>query len=169
MWGSLQLYITPLLQVKEKVNALRTIGSKLQEIHTYMDMVAEQKIPMNQNIMYGFHPFFSVQFEHYTQYRYIVQDIFNTLPSLHGIRNSAALASEANDQTMLTYLGVLLRSVLGLHNLILNKFEMKKLKEEEEEAVRAKLEKLAKEKEEKEKEEKEKEEKKAEEGDKPKE
>ena len=111
-----------------------------------MEMIVEGKVPINHNILYG------------------IQDIFNTLPSLHLIRQSPSIASEINDQTMVTYLGTILRSVVALHNLILNKFEMKRLKEEEEEAARKKKEeeqkkrdeeKAAKEKEEKEKEEKE--------------
>eukprot|EP01061_Rhynchopus_euleeides_P001086 TRINITY_DN10767_c0_g3_i1.p2 TRINITY_DN10767_c0_g3~~TRINITY_DN10767_c0_g3_i1.p2 ORF type:complete len:362 (+),score=213.72 TRINITY_DN10767_c0_g3_i1:45-1130(+) len=123
-------------QVKERVNALKSLGSKLQEIKEYMELVSEGKLPMNHNIMY------------------IVQDIFNTLPSLHAIRQSASVATEVNDQTMIAYLGTLLRSVVALHNLILNKFEMKRLKEEEEAAARAKIEKEEKEKAEKEEKEK---------------
>ncbi|KAJ9471162.1 26S proteasome non-ATPase regulatory subunit 7-like protein B [Diplonema papillatum] len=135
-------------QVKEKISSLRAIESKLQEIRDYMELVADDKLPLNHNILYT------------------VQDIFNTLPSLHHIRQSTAIAQEVNDQTMVTYLGSLLRSVVALHNLILNKFEVKRLKEQQEEAAKKKLEEQAKkekeEKEEKEAKEKEAEEKKAE-------
>eukprot|EP01059_Diplonema_ambulator_P028065 TRINITY_DN46780_c0_g1_i1.p1 TRINITY_DN46780_c0_g1~~TRINITY_DN46780_c0_g1_i1.p1 ORF type:complete len:360 (+),score=154.30 TRINITY_DN46780_c0_g1_i1:28-1107(+) len=127
-------------QVKEKINAIKAIAAKLTEIKDYMEMVVAGKLPLNHNILY------------------YIQDIFNSLPSLHLIRHSTAIATETNDQTMVTYLGSLMRSIVALHNLILNKFDMKRLKEEEEakkqkeaKALEEKAEKERKETEEKEK------------------
>merc|ERR1712096_344892 len=100
--------------VEDKEQGLRSMHIKLSQIRDYLQSVVDEKLPVNNEIMY------------------CVQDIFNTLPGLNMFRTTPEMATEVNDGLMVSYMGQVMRSVLALHNLILNKFEMKRLKEEAE-------------------------------------
>eukprot|EP01011_Urceolus_sp_BLP5_P000724 TRINITY_DN1662_c0_g1_i2.p1 TRINITY_DN1662_c0_g1~~TRINITY_DN1662_c0_g1_i2.p1 ORF type:complete len:229 (+),score=80.72 TRINITY_DN1662_c0_g1_i2:207-893(+) len=128
-------------QVKDKVAALAGLRDRLDEIATYLKLVTDGVLPINHNIMYK------------------IQDIFNILPLLHQQRSQKEMAIEVNDNFMTMYIASLVRSVLGIHNLINNKQELKKKKEQKEKERKEQEEKDKKEKEAKEKEAKEKEEK----------
>eukprot|EP01065_Artemidia_motanka_P050822 TRINITY_DN8777_c5_g1_i1.p1 TRINITY_DN8777_c5_g1~~TRINITY_DN8777_c5_g1_i1.p1 ORF type:complete len:403 (+),score=168.81 TRINITY_DN8777_c5_g1_i1:107-1210(+) len=120
-------------QVKDKQLGLQSLEIKLGQMRDYLEMVAEGKLPVNNEVMY------------------VVQDIFNTLPSLAQFRATPEMPTEVNDSLMVSYMGNIVRSVLALHNLIMNKFEMRRLKEESEQKKKDQEEKRQKELEEKKK------------------
>lgn len=123
-------------QVGEMVVGLRGLKSKLAEMQVYIDLVVEGKLPVNNEIMRN------------------LQDIFNLLPNLNVAELSRSFAVESNDMMMVVYLASLIRSVIALHNLMLNREERKQKEKEKEDKEREKAaaEASKKEKEEKEKE-----------------
>ena len=118
------------------VVGLRGLKSKLAEMQSYIDLVVEGKLPVNNEIMRN------------------LQDIFNLLPNLNVAELSRSFAVESNDMMMVVYLASLIRSVIALHNLMLNREERKQKEKEKEdkEKEKAAAEASKKEKEEKEKE-----------------
>eukprot|EP00993_Chasmostoma_nieuportense_P001536 NODE_2409_length_1185_cov_130.434783_g2295_i0.p1 GENE.NODE_2409_length_1185_cov_130.434783_g2295_i0~~NODE_2409_length_1185_cov_130.434783_g2295_i0.p1 ORF type:complete len:327 (+),score=91.60 NODE_2409_length_1185_cov_130.434783_g2295_i0:57-1037(+) len=121
-------------QVKDKMVALRGLHERLEEIKNYLNAVTEGALPINHHIMYK------------------IQDIFNILPLLHHQRSQKEMAIEVNDNMMSIYIASLVRSVVAIHNLINNKQELQKKKDDLEKAQKEKLEQMKKENEEKEKE-----------------
>jgi len=117
--------------VDDKNQGLRSLGVKLGQICRYLQMVASGKLPVNNEVLC------------------CVQDIFNVLPGLSQFRATPEMPTEVNDSLMVNYVTNIMRSVLALHNLILNKFEMRRLKEEAEQKRKDKEEKRLKELEEK--------------------
>ncbi|GAM28542.1 hypothetical protein SAMD00019534_117180 [Acytostelium subglobosum LB1] len=92
-------------QVLDKKISLRHLLTNLQEMTTYLDYVVQERIPANQQII-GF-----------------IQDIINLSPNLNVKELAKAFSVEMNDTASVIYLSSLIRSVIALHNLILNKFE----------------------------------------------
>jgi 26S proteasome regulatory subunit N8 len=122
-------------QVGEMVVGLRGLKSKLAEMQSYIDLVVAGKLPVNNEIMRN------------------LQDIFNLLPNLNVAELSRSFAVESNDMMMVVYLASLIRSVIALHNLMLNREERKQKEKEKEDKEKEKVaaEASKKEKEEKEK------------------
>eukprot|EP00756_Hemistasia_phaeocysticola_P021846 Hpha_TRINITY_DN15798_c2_g15::TRINITY_DN15798_c2_g15_i1::g.40496::m.40496/K03038/PSMD7, RPN8; 26S proteasome regulatory subunit N8 len=117
--------------VEDKNQGLKSLGVKLTQICKYLQMVASGKLPINNEVLC------------------CVQDIFNMLPGLDQFRGTPEMPTEVNDSLMVNYVSNIMRSVIALHNLILNKFEMRRLKEEAEQKRKDKEEKRQKELEEK--------------------
>ena len=94
-------------QVKEKARALRGLETRLKEIKKYMELVLDDKLPVNQEILGE------------------LQNAFNGLPNLNLESYVKAFAVETNDAQLVIYLGALIRTVIALHDLINNKMEQK--------------------------------------------
>ena len=113
---------------------LRGLKSKLAEMQSYIDRVVAGKLPVSNEIMRN------------------LQDSFNLLPNLNVAELSRSFAVESNDMMMVVYLASLIRSVIALHNLMLNREERKQKEKEDKEKEKAAAEASKKENEEKEKE-----------------
>jgi len=125
-------------QVSSRVNAMKGLHSRLQDMQTYLENVLANKLPVNHQIIAH------------------MQDVFNLLPNLSLDAMVKAFSVKTNDMMVIIYVSSMIRSVIALHNLVNNKIEnkeaeAKKVKDKEE----AKEDQAKKEKEEKEKKEKE--------------
>ncbi|XVE99712.1 hypothetical protein REPUB_Repub03eG0224400 [Reevesia pubescens] len=95
--------ISTLTEVTGKLTALKGLDARLQEIRSYLDLVIEEKLPLNHEILYH------------------LQDVFNLLPNLNVRELIKAFAVKTNDMMLVIYLSSLIRSVIALHCLINNK------------------------------------------------
>lgn len=86
---------------------LRGLLTKLQDIARYLDMVYTGKLPVSQQIAYQ------------------LQDVLNLLPDVHLQSFVGAVFSRSNDQMLVMYVAAMVRSIIALHNLILNKIDMR--------------------------------------------
>ena len=93
-------------RIENKERALRSLQSKLLEVKAYLVNVVEGRLPANQRVLDA------------------IQDMFNMLPKVTDVRQyTRAFAVESNDMLAAVYVGALTRAVIGLHELILNKYE----------------------------------------------
>ncbi|KAB1217768.1 hypothetical protein CJ030_MR3G014822 [Morella rubra] len=90
-------------EVTGKLAALKGLDARLKEIRNYLDLVIEEKIPLNHEILYH------------------LQDVFNLLPNLNVAELVKGFSVKTNDMMLVIYLSSLIRSVIALHNLINNK------------------------------------------------
>ncbi|GAA5992589.1 hypothetical protein JCM10908_002678 [Rhodotorula pacifica] len=106
-------------RVSDQLSSLRGLGARLLEIKDYLEEVVRGNLPVNHQIVYN------------------LQDVFNLLPNLDAAaRAGGATGSEAeggaagtkrpftvatNDQLLVMYLSSLIRAVIALHDLVLNK------------------------------------------------
>ncbi|PPD82675.1 hypothetical protein GOBAR_DD20392 [Gossypium barbadense] len=90
-------------EVTGKLTALKGLDARLKEIRSYLDLVIDEKLPLNHEILYH------------------LQDVFNLLPNLNVNDLIKAFAVKTNDMMLVIYLSSLIRSVIALHNLINNK------------------------------------------------
>ncbi len=98
-------------RVSDQLSSLRGLQSRLSEIKAYLENVVAGKLPVNHQIIYN------------------LQDVFNLLPNLdaavqagegpHGLKRPFTVAT--NDQLLVMYLSSLVRAVIALHDLVLNK------------------------------------------------
>jgi 26S proteasome regulatory subunit N8 len=90
-------------EVTGKLTALKGLDARLKEIHGYLDLVIDEKLPLNHEILYH------------------LQDVFNLLPNLNVNELIKAFSVKTNDMMLVIYLSSVIRSVIALHNLINNK------------------------------------------------
>jgi len=90
-------------KVSEKVQSLRGLKARLEEIKSYMDKVVDGTLPVNHEVMGH------------------LQDAFNLLPNLNLEDYVKGFAVKTNDMMLIIYLSSLIRSVIALHDLINNK------------------------------------------------
>lgn len=95
-------------QIGDKVNSLKSLIARVQEMHEYLKDVIDGKLPVNHAILNQ------------------IQDIFNLLPNLNQERMVKAFNTHTNDNMLVIYLASLIRSIITLHNLINNKLEFKR-------------------------------------------
>ncbi|GAA5872849.1 hypothetical protein JCM1840_005868 [Sporobolomyces johnsonii] len=98
-------------RVSEQLSSLRGLQTRLGEIKDYLEQVVAGALPVNHQIIYN------------------LQDIFNLLPNLDaalqggegkdGTKRPFTVAT--NDQLLVMYLSSLIRAVIALHDLVLNK------------------------------------------------
>eukprot|EP00656_Telonema_subtile_P052206 TRINITY_DN720_c0_g1_i1.p1 TRINITY_DN720_c0_g1~~TRINITY_DN720_c0_g1_i1.p1 ORF type:complete len:233 (-),score=62.05 TRINITY_DN720_c0_g1_i1:236-934(-) len=98
-------------QVSTRLNAMRGLHSRLQDMMKYLENVLHKKLPVNNEIV-G-----------------MIQDIFNLLPNLSIEEMVKAFAVKTNDMTLIIYLSSMIRSIIALHNMIDNKIENKNAEE----------------------------------------
>eukprot|EP01133_Synstelium_polycarpum_P018393 gene18393-22012_t len=92
-------------QIVDKKISLKHLLNNLKEMTTYLDHVVAERLPLNQQII-GF-----------------IQDIINLAPNLNVNELSRAFSIEVNDTVSVIFLSSMIRSIIALHNLILNKIE----------------------------------------------
>eukprot|EP00736_Rhodelphis_marinus_P013877 Rmarinus@m.23359 len=97
--------------VSYKLQALRGLEARLQEIVAYLDRVVDGKLPVNHEIIYR------------------IQDIFNLLPNLNVPELLRSFTGKTNDMLLSVYLCSLIRSIIALHNCISNKLDNKRKKD----------------------------------------
>ncbi|KAF5750854.1 26S proteasome non-ATPase regulatory subunit 7 A-like [Tripterygium wilfordii] len=90
-------------EVTGKLTALKGLDARLREIRSYLDLVIDEKLPLNHEILYH------------------LQDVFNLLPNLNVAELIKAFSVKTNDMMLVIYLSSVIRSVIALHNLINNK------------------------------------------------
>ncbi|GAA6007935.1 proteasome regulatory particle lid subunit RPN8 [Rhodotorula paludigena] len=98
-------------RVADQLSSLRGLSTRLGEIKDYLEQVVAGQLPINHQIVYN------------------LQDIFNLLPNLDaavrggetsdGSKRPFTVAT--NDQLLVMYLSSLIRAVIALHDLVLNK------------------------------------------------
>ncbi|CAN0879767.1 26S proteasome non-ATPase regulatory subunit 7 homolog A [Linum grandiflorum] len=94
-------------EVGDKLTALKGLDARLREIRGYLDLVIDEKLPLNHEILYH------------------LQDVFNLLPNLNVNELIKAFSVKTNDMMLVIYLSSVIRSVIALHNLINNKISNK--------------------------------------------
>jgi len=94
-------------RVSSKLNSLKGLRSRLEEIRQYLDTVEEGKMPVNHEITF------------------LMQEVFNLLPNLNVEELVRAFSVKTNDMMLVIYISSLVRSVVALHNLINNKLTLK--------------------------------------------
>ncbi|XP_064640117.1 26S proteasome non-ATPase regulatory subunit 7-like [Lineus longissimus] len=92
-------------RITNQLQGLKGLHSQLQDIHSYLEKVAQGKLPVNHQIIYH------------------LQDVFNLLPDVNLQSFVKAVYVKTNDQMLVVYLASLIRSVIALHNLINNKIQ----------------------------------------------
>ncbi|SCV67292.1 BQ2448_5938 [Microbotryum intermedium] len=98
-------------RVSDQLSSLRGLQSRLNEIKDYLQAVVDGAMPVNHQIMYN------------------LQDMFNLLPNLEAAENAGQgeqgtrrpFTVATNDQLLVMYLSSLIRAVIALHDLVLNK------------------------------------------------
>eukprot|EP00027_Filamoeba_sp_ATCC50430_P000088 CAMPEP_0168551934 /NCGR_PEP_ID=MMETSP0413-20121227/6445_1 /TAXON_ID=136452 /ORGANISM="Filamoeba nolandi, Strain NC-AS-23-1" /LENGTH=334 /DNA_ID=CAMNT_0008582509 /DNA_START=50 /DNA_END=1054 /DNA_ORIENTATION=- len=94
-------------QVHAKIMSIKSLLSHLEEILSYLDHVANNKLPINHTILYQ------------------LQDIFNLAPNLNVEELAKSFAVKTNDMMLVIYLSSLIRSIIALHSLINNKVDLR--------------------------------------------
>lgn len=109
-------------RVSDQLSSLKGLGHRLVEIREYLKEVCAGKLPVNHQIVYH------------------LQDVFNLLPNLDAAARSGPIQTggatleeggggggkrpftvATNDQLLVMYLSSLIRAVIALHDLVLNK------------------------------------------------
>ncbi|POY71601.1 hypothetical protein BMF94_5386 [Rhodotorula taiwanensis] len=115
-------------RVSDQLSSLRGLGTRLVEIKEYLEEVVAGRLPVNHQIVYN------------------LQDVFNLLPNLDAAARSSSSVTDSssvagdvngtttagsgskrpftvatNDQLLVMYLSSLIRAVIALHDLVLNK------------------------------------------------
>ncbi|GAA6053986.1 hypothetical protein JCM3770_002405 [Rhodotorula araucariae] len=98
-------------RVAGQLASLRGLSTRLGEIKEYLEQVVAGQLPINHQIVYN------------------LQDIFNLLPNLEAAVSGGETSDGSkrpftvatNDQLLVMYLSSLIRAVIALHDLVLNK------------------------------------------------
>lgn len=93
------------LQIQQKVAGLKGLLARLVEIRAYLDKVAAEKMPINNQITYN------------------LQNIFNLLPNLNVAELVQSMFVKTNDMHLVMYVSALVRAILALHGLLVNKIK----------------------------------------------
>ncbi len=89
--------------IKHKITALSGLKERLEEIEKYLILVLEGKIQLSNQIVYN------------------LQDMLNLLPNLNVEELVKSMIVKTNDMHLVIYVGALIRSVIALHDLLVNK------------------------------------------------
>merc|ERR1712158_143342 len=100
-------------QITNQLLGLKGLNGKLKDMNSYLEQVAEGKLPMNHQITY------------------LLQDIFNLVPDLTTTSFVKSINVNTNDQMLVIYAASLIRSIIALHNLINNKLTNKEAERKE--------------------------------------
>eukprot|EP01105_Mastigella_eilhardi_P023255 TRINITY_DN5833_c0_g2_i1.p1 TRINITY_DN5833_c0_g2~~TRINITY_DN5833_c0_g2_i1.p1 ORF type:complete len:322 (-),score=90.10 TRINITY_DN5833_c0_g2_i1:56-1021(-) len=95
------------VEIGHKLAALRSLQTKIQDMKEYLENVVSGRLPVNQRIVQQ------------------IQDIFNLVPNLNAGQYAKSFAVKSNDMLLAIYLSSVIRSVIALHDLVLNKMEYK--------------------------------------------
>eukprot|EP00911_Craspedida_sp_UC1_P002388 UC1_evm2s1784 len=100
-------------KIQGQVASLHGLAARLGEIHEYLNLVADGKLPMNHAVLYT------------------LQDVFNLVPNLHLDSFVRSFSLRTSDQMLVVYLSSLIRATLALHALINNKIELQEAERKE--------------------------------------
>lgn len=100
-------------KITNQLMGLKGLEMKLNDMHKYLQQVADGKLPMNHQITY------------------LLQDIFNLLPDVTNPQFVKSINVNTNDQMLVVYTASLIRSIIALHNLINNKINNKEVEKRE--------------------------------------
>lgn len=92
-------------QIQQQVRGLIGLVSRLGEIQEYLNLVVSGRVPINNSIIYN------------------LQDVFNLMPNLNVESLVRSLLIKTNDMHLVMYITSLVRSVLALHQLLMNKIK----------------------------------------------
>ena len=120
--------------ISDKVLGLKALNVKINEMKEYLDDVLEGKYPANTEIIEN------------------LQDIFNLMPNLDFDSIIKSFSVKTNDYMHMTYVCSLIRTCIGIHNLINNKVSIIERERELLKAEEDKKKKVIKDKEDKKKE-----------------
>ena len=95
------------LQIQQKVNGLKGLLARLVEIRAYLNNVTSGKMPINNQITNN------------------LQNIFNLLPNLNVTELVHSMFIKTNDMHLVMYVSSLVRAILALHGLLVNKIKYK--------------------------------------------
>jgi 26S proteasome regulatory subunit N8 len=84
---------------------LKGLTKSLYDVRSYLDKLLANKLPLNHQIL-----------SH-------IQDMFNLLPDVTQQDLIKSIYVKTNDEMLLVYLSSLIRSIIALHNLIMNKIQ----------------------------------------------
>lgn len=93
------------LKIKQKLAGLTGLATRLAHIHEYLEKVIADEMPLNSQVVYN------------------LQDIINLLPNLNADVLVRSLQVKNNDMHLVMYVSSLVRSVVALHSLLLNKIQ----------------------------------------------
>lgn len=91
------------LQIQQKATGLKGLLARLQEIRAYLENVASNRLPVNNQISYN------------------LQNMLNLVPNLNVEELVRAMLVKTNDMHLVMYVSALIRSILALHGLLANK------------------------------------------------
>ncbi|CAF0840547.1 unnamed protein product [Didymodactylos carnosus] len=92
-------------RITNQLMGLKGLMKSLNDVRNYLDKLLTNKLPMNHQIL-----------SH-------IQDMFNLLPDINQQDLTKSIYAKTNDEMLLVYLSSLIRSVIALHNLIMNKIQ----------------------------------------------
>ena len=92
-------------RITNQLIGLKGLAKSLYDIRAYLDKLLTNKLPINHQIL-----------SH-------IQDIFNLLPDITHRDLTKSIYMKTNDEMLLVYLSSLIRSIIALHNLIMNKIQ----------------------------------------------
>ncbi|CAF1118711.1 unnamed protein product [Adineta steineri] len=92
-------------RITNQLMGLKGLTKSLYDVRAYLDKLLANKLPMNHQIL-----------SH-------IQDIFNLLPDVTQQDLIKSIYVKTNDEMLLVYLSSLIRSIIALHNLIMNKIQ----------------------------------------------
>jgi len=103
-------------EIRHKVLGLRGLTDRLRQMHTYLLNVCEGRVPANHEILAN------------------IQTIVSMLPNLSVESLVKSMFVETNDIHLVLYISTIIRAVIALHDLVLNKLKYKGDEEEKERA-----------------------------------
>lgn len=92
-------------RITNQLMGLKGLTKSLHDIRAYLDKLLANKLPLNHQIL-----------SH-------IQDMFNLLPDVTHPDLIKSIYVKTNDEMLLVYLSSLIRSIIALHNLIMNKIQ----------------------------------------------
>lgn len=92
-------------RITNQLMGLKGLTKSLYDVRAYLDKLLAKKLPINHQIL-----------SH-------IQDMFNLLPDVTHQDLIKSIYVKTNDEMLLVYLSSLIRSIIALHNLIMNKIQ----------------------------------------------
>ncbi|UJR16083.1 hypothetical protein I4U23_002996 [Adineta vaga] len=92
-------------RITNQLMGLKGLTKSLYDVRAYLDKLLANKLPLNHQIL-----------SH-------IQDMFNLLPDVTQQDLIKSIYVKTNDEMLLVYLSSLIRSIIALHNLIMNKIQ----------------------------------------------
>ena len=92
-------------RITNQLMGLKGLTKSLYDVRAYLDKLLAKKLPLNHQIL-----------SH-------IQDMFNLLPDVTQQDLIKSIYVKTNDEMLLVYLSSLIRSIIALHNLIMNKIQ----------------------------------------------